>query len=65
MADTVNRYVPFWRVINVMTQAGVVVGAAIDFLAAYDERKGVPSQEMVAFIHGEEQQAGAFLTEGE
>lgn len=63
MAGTVNSYVPFHRVVSVMTQAGVTVGAAMDFLAAYDEHKGVPLQEMIAFVRGEEQQAGAFLTE--
>ncbi|EFN7975617.1 hypothetical protein ED769_14915 [Escherichia coli] len=65
MVGTVNSYVPFHRVVSVMTQAGVAVDAAMDFLAAYDERKGVPSHEVAAFIHGEAQQVSAFLTEEE
>ncbi|EKY5009579.1 TPA: hypothetical protein RMT71_003158 [Escherichia coli] len=65
MVGTVNSYVPFHRVVSVMTQAGVTLGAATDFLAAYDERKGVPSQEMIAFVRGEEQRVSAFLTEEE
>ncbi|ELP7318812.1 hypothetical protein QTQ07_004098 [Escherichia coli] len=61
----VIQYVPFSKVVKVMTKARVTVRAVEDFLAACDEAKGVPMDELDAFIHGEALEHRAFLTDEE
>ena len=58
-------YVPFYQAVKAMARAGVSAGAVADFLAACDERKGVPLQDLDEFIHGETPQVSAFLTDEE